>query len=214
MPRVLFIRLRSANLFHGRLSRCSLESRNASVGCTALQRRPGNRGPMNRPLSPCLRSSLTHPSLALILGAEVWHGTPFLVFEYLHRDVKPSNIGYALDGTPKLLDFGLARLVGIAWTTEAGATLTAQDDLVGTLLYLSPEALNGAPADRVRPPRCIFSRRARPRCSTSAEVREGNPRPPPARGLTRAPFRSPDVRQQKRDLPDYVSYCIIQFFAI
>ena len=29
----------------------------------------------------------------------------------LHGDVKPSNIGFAADGTPKLLDFGLARLV-------------------------------------------------------------------------------------------------------
>ena len=29
---------------------------------------------------------------------------------YLHRDVKPSNIGYTQSGTPKLLDFGLVRL--------------------------------------------------------------------------------------------------------
>ena len=29
----------------------------------------------------------------------------------LHRDIKPSNIGYSSDGTPKILDFGLAAIL-------------------------------------------------------------------------------------------------------
>ena len=53
---------------------------------------------------------------------------------HVHGDVKPSNIGFTADGTPKLLDFGLARLVDDA--TVAG----------GTLRYLSPEVLAGRPA--------------------------------------------------------------------
>ena len=53
---------------------------------------------------------------------------------YVHGDVKPSNIGFTADGTPKLLDFGLARVANDA--TVAG----------GTLRYLSPEVLDGRPA--------------------------------------------------------------------
>ena len=52
----------------------------------------------------------------------------------LHGDIKPSNIGFTSGGSPKLLDFGLAR---------------ATDDPVaagGTLLYVSPEALSGTAA--------------------------------------------------------------------
>ena len=52
---------------------------------------------------------------------------------YLHRDVKPSNIGFTSDGSPKLLDFGLSREADDA--TLAG----------GTPLYSSPEVLSGLP---------------------------------------------------------------------
>ena len=54
---------------------------------------------------------------------------------YVHGDVKPSNVGFASDGTAKLLDFGLARLTN-ADDRPAG----------GTLSYMSPEVLSGGTA--------------------------------------------------------------------
>ena len=54
---------------------------------------------------------------------------------YLHGDVKPSNVGLTANGSPKLLDFGLARGANDAVTRG------------GTLRYLSPEALSGRPAE-------------------------------------------------------------------
>ena len=55
---------------------------------------------------------------------------------YMHGDIKPSNVGFTSDGSPKLLDFGLARE-----TSDAAATRG------GTVRYLSPEVLSGRPAD-------------------------------------------------------------------
>jgi formylglycine-generating enzyme required for sulfatase activity len=50
----------------------------------------------------------------------------------IHRDVKPSNILIAPDGTPKVTDFGLARVTDDSFLSVSG-------EIAGTLSYMSPE---------------------------------------------------------------------------
>ena len=57
----------------------------------------------------------------------------------LHRDIKPANVLIAEDGTPRLTDFGMARVQDVR-VTQSGM-------IVGTLSYLSPEALHGNKID-------------------------------------------------------------------
>jgi formylglycine-generating enzyme required for sulfatase activity len=71
----------------------------------------------------------------------------------LHRDIKPANAILADDGTVKLLDFGLAKLLEAPLASGArapakgeGLSLTQTGALVGTPLYLAPELWCGAPA--------------------------------------------------------------------
>lgn len=55
----------------------------------------------------------------------------------VHRDVKPSNVMLAEDGTPHLMDFGLAK-------REAGeVTMTVEGQILGTPAYMSPEQARG-----------------------------------------------------------------------
>lgn len=58
----------------------------------------------------------------------------------IHRDIKPANVLMAEDGTPRLTDFGVARLGDATSVTKSGT-------MVGTIAYLSPEGCVGDELD-------------------------------------------------------------------
>ncbi|QDV78686.1 serine/threonine-protein kinase [Botrimarina mediterranea] len=58
----------------------------------------------------------------------------------VHRDIKPENILIAADGTVKIADFGLSRILGDEGQQEA---LTGTHQIMGTPRYMAPEQLEG-----------------------------------------------------------------------
>lgn len=68
-------------------------------------------------------------------------------FEYahnqgvIHRDIKPSNIILQSNNTPKILDFGIAKIV------HGDVNLTRTGVKMGSILYMSPEQILGEEID-------------------------------------------------------------------
>jgi hypothetical protein len=52
----------------------------------------------------------------------------------IHRDIKPANILLDAAGTPKVADFGIAKII-----EEGRETLTRSGEILGTIAYLAPE---------------------------------------------------------------------------
>lgn len=59
----------------------------------------------------------------------------------IHRDIKPANIMILSDGTAKVLDFGIARLLDDSRTRH-----TAPGMLIGTLEYMAPDQIQSGEA--------------------------------------------------------------------
>ena len=75
----------------------------------------------------------------------------------IHRDLKPANIKIRVDGTVKVLDFGLAKAldpispasdVSQAATITSPAMMTHAGMILGTAAYMSPEQARGRPVDK------------------------------------------------------------------
>ena len=124
----------------------------------------------------------------------------------VHRDVKPSNIGYTAERVPKLLDFGVAQLVSRAREgdrpfasddEDPQHTVTITGGLIGTPLYLSPEAV-----DRLSPEPSFDL------WSLAMVLFEGISGTHPIQGRTLRDvlaqvvrFRAPDLRESRPECP-------------
>jgi predicted ATPase/serine/threonine protein kinase len=67
----------------------------------------------------------------------------------IHRDLKPENLMVSRDGTVKLLDFGLAKLLKLDQTrsSDVSTTITEHGTIMGTVGYMSPEQATGEELD-------------------------------------------------------------------
>ncbi len=55
----------------------------------------------------------------------------------VHRDLKPSNVLLTADGTPKVSDFGLAKML------DSQSALTRSESVMGSPSYMAPEQAQG-----------------------------------------------------------------------
>jgi serine/threonine protein kinase len=156
-----------------------------------------------RSLAEALEEGALPLSAVLRVTAEIATALDTLHREGLvHRDVKPSNIMLDASGSSFLTDFGVAK-------GAAATVLTKPGRVVGTLDYLAPEVIKGAPAG---PPADIYGLGC-----VAYECIAG--RPPFAGGsfvettLAILEGEPPEPSAGRDDLPPGLSFAVLQALA-
>jgi serine/threonine-protein kinase len=87
-------------------------------------------------LKPDVAASIVSGALRGLHAAHEATGESGEPLNIVHRDVSPQNILVGVDGTARVLDFGVAKALGRQQTTRDGA-------IKGKLGYMAPEQLSG-----------------------------------------------------------------------
>lgn len=83
----------------------------------------------------CTKEALLKPRQATKIIAHICHALDYAhKHGVVHRDIKPSNIMLLKDGRPKIMDFGITKMI------SSDATQTAA--MLGTPSYMSPEQID------------------------------------------------------------------------
>jgi len=104
-----------------------------------------------RPLAALLDDASLEPARALDLAVEVAEALAEAhTHDVIHRDLKPTNVMLTDSGHAKIIDFGLAKLMGRRSPVASGSDTPSWGDtdpgrIVGTAAYMSPEQVRGDP---------------------------------------------------------------------
>ncbi len=118
----------ASTLRHANLVECFGFS--AEMGYMVMELMAGSLA--DRLETPMAERAVRRMALDMLAGLELAHQRGIV-----HRDVKPANVFFDARGIAKLGDFGVAHLTDLGQTQTGG--------LIGTLAYMAPEQITGAP---------------------------------------------------------------------
>ena len=118
-------------------------SQGAEVSYLVMELLEGETLQVRLQRGPMAADTLVEIAMALADALEAAHTRGLI-----HRDLKPANIFLTSRGTPKILDFGLAKVAETDQdVTRQRADVTGIGTTVGTVAYMSPEQLRAEPLD-------------------------------------------------------------------